>query len=198
MTALLAPYHSLVARLEALSHAILPTLARFIFAATLFLYYWNSALTKLGDAGIDGLFSPTFNAFAQIFPKGAEAAGYDITQATLFQKAVVLAGTWAEFILPVLIVLGLFTRPAALGMIGFVVVQSLTDLFGHGGLSDPATLGAWFDAAPGGVILDQRALWIFLLLVLLQKGGGPLSVDRFLTGAQSTPNVDLTSPVQPR
>jgi hypothetical protein len=70
MTALLPLYNRLVARLEALSPAVLPTLARFVFTATLFLYYWSSALTKLGDAGIGGLFSPTFNAFAQIFPGG--------------------------------------------------------------------------------------------------------------------------------
>ncbi len=154
---LLAPYNALTARLEALSPALLPTLARFVFAATLLLYYWNSATTKLGGAGIGGLFSPSFNAFAQIFPKGAEAASYDIAQATLFQKAVILAGTWAEFVLPALILLGLFTRLAALGMIGFVIVQTLTDLYGHGVLSEPATVGAWFDGAPGSVILDQRA-----------------------------------------
>ena len=46
---------------------------------------------------------------------------------------IVVAGTVAEFILPILIAIGLFTRLAALGMIGFVIVQTLTDLFGHGG-----------------------------------------------------------------
>ncbi len=194
---LLAPYNALTARLEALSPALLPTLARFVFAATLLLYYWNSASTKLGGAGIGGLFSPSFNAFAQIFPKGAEAVSYDIAQATLFQKAVILAGTWAEFVLPALILLGLFTRLAALGMIGFVALQSLTDLFGHGGISDPATLGAWFDAAPDGIILDQRAYWLFLLIVLVLKGGGPLSLDRLLAGAQA-PSAARTSAVQPR
>jgi putative oxidoreductase len=70
-------------------------------------------------------------------------------------------------------------------MIGFVVVQSLTDLFGHGGINDPATLGAWFDGAPDGVILDQRMLWIFLLLVLVFKGAGPLSLDRLLVGRRN-------------
>ncbi len=194
---LLAPYNALTARLEALSPALLPTLARFVFAATLLLYYWNSATTKLGGAGIGGLFSPSFNAFAQIFPKGAEAASYDIAQATLFQKAVILAGTWAEFVLPALILLGLFTRLAALGMIGFVALQSLTDLFGHGGISDPATLGAWFDAAPDGIILDQRAYWLFLLIVLVLKGGGPLSLDRLFAGAQA-PSAARTASVQPR
>ena len=102
---------------------------------------------------------------------------YDITAASSFQKLVILAGTWAEFILPALIVIGLFTRLAALGMIGFVAVQSLTDIFGHGAAS-----GAWFDGVSDALILDQRAFWVFLLLYLALKGGGPLSVDRILTG----------------
>lgn len=177
----LAPYYAITDWLESISFAILPTLGRLIFAGTLFFYFWNAGVTKLGGEGFQGLLNPTFNAFAQIFPKGAEAASYDITQATVFQKTVILAGTWTEFILPILIIIGLLTRFAAIGMIIFVVVQSLTDLFGHGGLNDPATLGAWFDGAPDGVILDQRMFWVFLLLVLVFKGAGPLSIDGLLT-----------------
>ena len=157
---------------EPMSTPVLTTVARFVFAAVLLVYFWNSGMTKVGD-DFSGLFSPSFNAFAQIFPKGAEAASYDITQATQFQKLVILAGTWSEFVLPALVVLGLFTRAAAFGMIGFVVVQSLTDVFAHGGET-----GSWFDNLSDGVILDQRAFWVFLLLYLVFKGGGPLSLDR--------------------
>ena len=178
---------------EPASTPVLTTLARFVFAAVLFWYYWNSGFTKIPD-GISNLFSPSFNAFAQIFPKGAEAAGYDIAQATAFQKAVVLAGTWTEFILPLLIVLGLFTRAAAFGMIGFVIVQSLTDLYGHGGIEHAATLGAWFDHLPGGLILDQRAFWVFLLLYLVFKGGGPLSLDRVFL--RSEPSLHPDDPLR--
>jgi putative oxidoreductase len=128
-------------------------LAQALFAASLFLYFWASGLTKLG---------------------------YDPSQLVLWQHAVVLAGTWAEFILPVCITLGIFTRLTALGMIGFIAVQSLTDFYGHGGISHPATLGAWFDKVPDGVILDQRAFWVFLLLVLVLKGAGAISLDRVL------------------
>ncbi|MCP3969082.1 MAG: DoxX family protein [Rhodobacteraceae bacterium] len=183
MNALIMLHNSVFERLERLADALLPTLARFVFAAVLFVYFWNSGLTKLGKEGIGGLFSPSFNAFAQIFPRAAEAAGYDITQATLLQKAVVLAGTWAEFILPVLLVIGLLTRLAALGMIGFVVVQSLTDIWGHG--ADAGTIGAWFDNLSDGHILDQRAFWLFLLIYLVLRGGGPLSVDALLTRRQA-------------
>ena len=43
-----------------------------------------------------------------------------------------------------------------------------------------ATIGAWFDAASDALILDQRALWVFVLLTLVLKGAGPLSLDRVL------------------
>ena len=109
-----------------------------------------------------------------------ETAGYDVKQLGLFHWAVVTAGTWAEFILPALIIVGLFARFASIGMIGFIVVQSLTDLFGHGAWEDTAVLGAWFDRMPDGVILDQRMFWVLTLAIIVFKGAGWLSLDRFL------------------
>ncbi|MBR9841979.1 MAG: DoxX family protein [Rhodobacteraceae bacterium] len=178
MNTLIKLYNSASLGIEKLD-TFLPTLARFIFAATLLIYFWNSAKTKLGD-GLFGILSSSSGAYVQIFPRVFEAVGYDSSQLSLFQHLIVLAGTWAEFILPALIVLGLLTRLAALGMIGFVTLQSLTDLYGHGGIQHPETLGAWFDRIPDGVILDQRAFWVFLLVLLVIKGAGPISLDRLL------------------
>lgn len=178
MTALISLYNALFTRVERAGDFLLPLFARFAFAAVLLVYYWNSGLTKLGD-GILGLFSPSIGAYSQIFPKQLEAAGYDVSQFGFFEWAVVMGGTYAEFLLPLLIVIGLFTRLSALGMIGFVVVQSLTDVYGHGA-TDQKTLGAWFDRLSDGVILDQRLLWVLLLTVLVVKGAGALSVDRVL------------------
>lgn len=160
---------------------LIPTLARFLFAAILLVYYLNSGLTKLGD-GFSGLWTPSVGAYAQIFPRALEAAGYDTGALGVFQHLVVLAGTWAEFILPALIVLGLLTRLAALGMIGFVVLQSLTDVYGLG-LADE--VGGWFDRFPDAIIMDQRALWLFILIVMVIKGAGPLSFDRALKARSS-------------
>ena len=152
---------------------LLPTAARLVFAGVLFGYFWASAGTKL-----DGVFTPSMGAYAQIFPKAFEAVGYDASQMGLWHRLVVLAGAWAEYALPILIVLGLLTRLAAFGMVGFVLVQSLTDVVGHG-----AGAGAWFDRASDALILDQRAFWVLLFLVLIVKGAGPLSADRLLAGA---------------
>ncbi|MGJ8546979.1 MAG: DoxX family protein [Sulfitobacter sp.] len=178
MNALLSAYRRLADALDR-SDWLLPTLARLIFAGVLLIYFWVSGLTKLGE-GFAGIFSPSVGAYAQIFPRAMEAAGYDTDQLSIFHTLVVMGGTWGEFILPALVVLGLLTRLSALGMIGFITLQSLTDLYGHNGFEDPKVLGAWFDRFPDAIILDQRAFWVFLLLVLVIKGAGPLSLDRAL------------------
>lgn len=174
MKRLLGRLSPVSAALDRAAPVLLPTLARLVFAAVLAGYFWSSALTKLGD----GLFSPSVGAYAQIFPRVMAAVGYDVGQLGLWHRLVVLAGTWAEFALPALILLGLFTRLAALGMIGFILVQSLTDLVGHA--VDAATLGRWFDALPDALILDQRALWVLPLAILVMHGAGPLSGDRLI------------------
>lgn len=178
MNALVSIHNKIFDLVEPLGDWLLPLFARFTFAATLLIYYWNSGLTKLGD-GIFGLFKPSIGAYSQIFPKKLEAVGYDVSQLGFFEWFVVMAGTYAEFILPLLIVIGLATRLASIGMIGFVIVQSLTDVYGHGA-TDLATLGAWFDNQASGVIMDQRLFWVFTLSVLVFKGAGVISFDALL------------------
>ena len=151
---------------------LLPTLARLTFIATFLFYFWNSATTKLGD-GIFGFLFPSVGAYAQIFPKKMEAVTYDVTQLGIFDWLVVVAGTWAEFILPLLLLIGLATRLAALGMVGFVIVQTIVDVNGHG-----VPLGSYFNNVPE--LIDTRTLWVFLFVVIVIKGAGPLSVDRAL------------------
>ena len=170
-------YNRLADTMTDLAGPALPLIARIIFAGTLLVYYIRSGLTKLGD-GVMGVFKPSDGAYIQIFPKAVEAAGYDTSQLNILHWAVVTAGTWAEFVLPVAIVLGFLTRPAALGMIGFILVQSIVDITGHG--LTAKDIGTWFDGNASALILDQRAFWVFLLLVLVVKGGGALSLDRVL------------------
>ncbi len=155
------------------------------FAALLGKLLNGNALTKLGD-GVLGIFQPSVGAYAQIFPKVMESVVYDTSQLSAFHWLVVVAGTWAEFVLPALIVSGLLTRLSSLGMIAFIAVQSLTDLYGRGAIEHDGTLGAFFDRFPDAIILDQRAFWVFALLVLVIKGAGPLSLDRLLRGSQSS------------
>jgi putative oxidoreductase len=190
MHALIRLYSRTFSALEgALESWLVPTAARAVFAGTLLVYFWSSALTKLGD----GPFSPSLGAYIQILPRLFEEAGYSPSALPVWATPLVLLGTWAEFVLPALIVLGLFTRGAALGMIGFVAVQTWVDLVGHG--VGGADLGAWFDNDASAAIADQRAFWVFLLGVIVLRGAGPLSLDAAL-GRQV--NAALTPASQPR
>ncbi|MFK7903114.1 MAG: DoxX family protein [Nitratireductor sp.] len=153
----------------------LSTAARLGFLAVLFFYYLNSASTKVGE-GFAGFFEVSFGAYIQILSEaGMVAYDFEIANVPFLQKCIVYLGTYSEFILPILIVIGLFTRLAALGMIGFIFVQSYVDITAHG--LDEGTIGTLFDRDPSSLIMDQRALWIFLLLVLVVKGAGLFSLD---------------------
>lgn len=69
------------------------------------------------------------------------------------------AATWAEHALPVLIVLGLLTRPAAFGLLVMTVVIQLF-------------------VVPGG--WPTHLLWLAPLVYLIARGPGALSLDRML------------------
>jgi len=174
MNALLRLYAAICDPLDRMAPALLPTLARLAFLATLFMYYINSAGTKVwdrkGEEGAFDFFTLEAGVYAQMFPKAFEAVGYDPSQLSGIYTLVAWLGTYGEFALPVLIVIGLFTRFAAFGMIIFVAVQTYVDATGHGG-----ALGTWFDK--GYTLIDERLLWVFLLVVLVVRGAGPISVD---------------------
>ena len=174
-----------------LAPALLPSLARLLFVGALFMYYWNAGLTKIGD-GFGGLFQLSPGAYVQILPRAVEAVGYDPSALGVLARATVLFGTWAEFLLPILLAVGLFTRIAALGMIGFVMVQTWVDVMGHG-----AVLGALFDRHADGLI-DTRAFWIFPLFLLVFKGAGPLSLDTALARWLQPKSAAFVPASQPR
>ncbi|WP_367718060.1 DoxX family protein [Nitratireductor sp. GISD-1A_MAKvit] len=153
--------------------------ARFSFFAVLYFYFLNSARTKVGD-GVFGFFNVTDGAYYQIALPAVEAAGGDVSAVSFIPWGIIVwMGTYSEFILPLLIVIGLFTRIAALGMIGFVLVQSYVDIAVH--KVGPETAGAWFDRFSDGLIWDQRTLWVFLLLYLVIRGAGVISLDALLS-----------------
>lgn len=182
MNALLSRYNAIFTAVERVGNCLLPLAARFVFAAVLLVYFWKSALTKFGD-GITGLIVPSDGAYYQIFPKFIESVSFDYSQLTIFHWAFAFAGMWAELILPLLIVIGLFTRLASLGMIGFIAVQSLTDVY----VAQHSHWGHWFDniaefdpTIKSIGLADVRIFWVFTLAILVIKGAGLFSADAFL------------------
>ena len=163
---------------ETISVELIPVLARLLFGVTLFAFFWKSALTKLGD-GLTGFWSPSAGAYAQIFPLKFESVSYDTSAMSFFDWSVVFMGTYAEFVLPLLIVIGLLTRLSAVGMIIFIIVMSFVDVTGHG-----VELGSLLDGNPSSLIPDQRLFWIFPLIVVLFQGPGRFSLDHLCLANQ--------------
>ncbi|MBO6804631.1 MAG: DoxX family membrane protein, partial [Thalassospira sp.] len=120
-------YARLETKMDALGgRDIIGIASRGLFVLLLLPYYVNSAMTKIDGVGLSA------GAFAQILPPIAEQYLYDTSAIPFFPwHLIVWAGTLGEFVLPILIVVGLFTRLAALGMIGFVVVQTVVDVVFH-------------------------------------------------------------------
>jgi len=150
---------------------LIGTLGRLVFAGVLLMYFINSALTKFRGSFPE----VAVGAYAQILPTRMEEVGFDPSQLDTIEHVIVYAGSYGEIILPVLIVAGLLTRLASLGMIVFIAVMTYVDITAH--QVDAATIGAWFDNTATAPIADQRSLWAFLLLVLVLKGPGPISLD---------------------
>lgn len=173
-------YLRAVAGVERIGFWALPLAARFVFLAVLAPYFWASAATKFESFPL----ILSAGAYGQIFPHAFDAVFFDATALALPYKIVAFFGTWAEIILPLAIIIGLFTRGAAAGMIGFILVQSVTDVWGHG--IDAGTIGAWFDRESGALIMDQRALWIVLLLIFVLRGAGAVSLDHLIKKRRSS------------
>jgi len=152
--------------------------ARFAFASLLLLYYLNSAWNKLGD-GLLGFLHPSVGAYASIIPPVFDSYGNTVEAVPFFPwDLIVIVGTLGELVLPILVVIGLFSRIAAIGMIVFVVVQSYVDVMYF--QVTGKYLGAMFDRFPDAIIFDQRLLWIFVLLMIVVNGPGKLSLDYLL------------------
>jgi putative oxidoreductase len=181
MSALVSLYNTIFWGLQRLLEDwFLGLAARLIFASVLLFYFLNSALTKVGS-GIPGSFIPSTGAYAQILPQLTESVGYDVSQIDFFPYGLIVwAGTYAEFILPILIVAGLFTRAAALGMIAFIGVMTYVDITAH--QVDAQTIGSFFDRLPNAPIADQRLMWAFPLLYLVLRGPGVISLDWIFGG----------------
>ena len=167
-------YIKLAYQLDKADAEFLPLVARLIFGFTLLGFFWRAGLTKLGE-GASKFFMPSSGAYAQILPQKFEAVGYDQSGMSILDWLVVMAGTYGEFILPLLIIIGFATRAAALGMIVFILVMSLVDVSGHG-----VVYGSLLDANPVSLIPDQRLYWCAPMLILIFKGPGSISCDYLL------------------
>lgn len=108
--------------------------------------FFNSGLTKIQDWDTTVLLFET-EYQVPLLPPGVAA----------------LAGTAFELAMPVLLVLGLTTRLAALPLLGMALVIQFVL-----GAANPA-----YDSV-------EHAYWMFVLLAIIVHGPGPLSLDHLI------------------
>lgn len=153
--ALIRAHHRLVEWFERIPHSLIALLGRFSVAAT----FWLSGQTKVEGFVIDLI----HGKFELGMPHLSSSAVY------LFQEeyalplippelAAIMAAT-AEHVLPVLLLIGLGTRYAALGLLGMtVVIQTFV----------------YPNAYP------THGIWAAVLLYLIARGPGVLSIDHLI------------------
>jgi len=115
----------------------------------LFKVFFQSGLTKIQS------WQSTIDLFA-----------YEYSVPLLPPKIAAIMGTGGELILPVLLLLGLMTRPAAIGLFVLNAVAAyayaLTDFYNFTGMLD-------------------HILWGAMILVYVLYGPSPLSIDSLLS-----------------
>lgn len=119
----------------------------------MFRVFWLSAQTKITG----------WTVFDQHF------AFWNLTDNVYFQfwdypppldsTFMIFLGTFAEFFFSIFILLGLFTRYAAIGLIGVTLVIQFVEPNG------------WWSA---------HVYWVLLLILLVRQGGGLVSLDQLL------------------
>lgn len=119
----------------------------------IFRVFWLSAQTKIEGLTIFGQHFAFWNLTDSVFFQFWEfPAPFD-------SDFMIYLGTIAEFFLPLFILFGLFTRYAALGLIGVTAVIQFVSPEGWWG---------------------SHVYWMILLILLVRQGGGLVSVDRLI------------------
>jgi putative oxidoreductase len=147
--------HTLIGWCERIPHSATALLARFSIAAV----FWNSGQTKVEGLAINLV----TGEFQLGWPHLKDSALYLFREEYQLpglppELAAPLAAT-AEHVLPILILLGLATRLGALGLLGMtLVIQTFV----------------YPDA------YATHGTWAALLLLLISRGPGVVSVDHFV------------------
>jgi putative oxidoreductase len=158
-------YDSICARLRASGDYVWPLALRLI----MFWEFWESGITKLNGS----------NWFADI-PWADWQKGFPWPFSAISVELNWFAASWGELAFAILILLGLFTRFAAISLIVITVVATAA-------VHWPADWGSLQELWNGYVITSKGAgnfklplLFVIILLPLVFHGGGKLSFDNLL------------------
>lgn len=147
MNLITAPYNRAV---ELLSARWVESLMLLFVRISLAGIFWRSGRTKV----VEGSWLTISDTTKYLFQE-------DYKNVPLPPELAAHLSTYAEHFLPILLVIGLFTRLSALGLIGMTMVIQIF-VFPE----------AWWSV---------HMIWIALALTLIVRGGGQFSLDAILT-----------------
>jgi putative oxidoreductase len=176
MMALLNLYDDTTARLKAVGDYVWPLALRLI----MFWEFWESGVTKYNGK----------NWFADI-PWADWQIGFPFPFNQISTELNWFAATWGELVFAIMILVGLFTRFAAISLIVVTVVATAA-------VHWPADWSSLSELWKGYVITSKGfgnfklpLLFVVMLLPLVFHGGGRLSLDRVLL--RITSRIDANS-----
>ncbi len=177
-------YDSMTARLKAVGDYVWPLALRLI----MFWEFWESGVIKYKGK----------NWFADI-PWADWQIGFPFPFNQISTELNWFAATWGELVFAVMILLGLFTRFAAISLIVITVVATAA-------VHWPADWSSLSELWSGYAITSKGTgnyklplLFVLMLLPLVFHGGGKISVDRILlkmttrADLAGTESADLTA-----
>ncbi len=158
-------YDQLTSRLRATGDYVWPLILRLI----MFWEFWESGVTKLNGK----------NWFADI-PWAGWQKGFPVPFDQIPANVNWFLATWSELVFAVMILVGLFSRFAAISLIVVTVVATAA-------VHWPAEWGSLAELWSGYLITSKGAgnyklplLFVVMLLPLVFYGGGKLSIDHLL------------------
>lgn len=163
--ALLDLYDRTTARLRAAGDYTWPLVLRLI----MFWEFWESGITKLRGS----------NWFADI-PWADWQKGFPWPFNQVSTELNWFLATWGELVLSVMILLGLFTRFAAISLVVITVVATAAVHWPAEWSSLGELWSGYLITAKGGGNYKLPLLFIVILLPLIFHGGGRISLDRAL------------------
>ena len=158
-------YDNLTARLRASGNYLWPLVLRLI----MFWEYWESGIKKLGGE----------NWFAEI-PWADWQKGFPWPFSTISQDLNWLAATCGELTFSVMLLLGLFTRFAAISLIVITVVATAAVHWPAGWTSFAELWEGYVITSKGGGNFKLPLLFTVILLPLVFQGGGKISLDHLM------------------
>lgn len=162
---LISFYDDLTARLRASGQYVWPLALRLIMAWE----FWEAGVTKLRGE----------NWFAQI-PWADWQKGFPVPFGLIPTDLNWFLATWSELVFAIMLLLGLFTRFAAISLI---VVTSVATAAVHWPAEWTSLTALWSGyviTSDGGGNFKLPLLFVIMLLPLVFNGAGKLSVDQLL------------------